>query len=112
MSRVLITGGAGFIGSGVATTLAARGDQVVAFDIARSPRLDAALAQHRKYTFVQGKIPECPQVVALVQSRKPDAVVHCAAIVGVPNSLASPIGTFRVNVDGPLHVLAAVRAWA
>ena len=43
MSRILITGGAGFIGLGVAKTLAARGDEVIAFDITRSPRLDAAL---------------------------------------------------------------------
>jgi len=109
MPRILITGGAGFIGSGVAKTLAARGDEVIAFDIARSPRLDAALAEHRKIEFIQGEITEWPQVVGLVQSRKPDAVVHCAAIVGVPNSLASPIGTFRVNVDGSLNVFEAMR---
>src|SRR5450631_3742655 len=109
MSRILITGGAGFIGFGVAKALAARGDQVIAFDIARSPRLDSEIAQHRNIEFIQGEITEWPQVVALVQSRKPDAVVHCAAIVGVPNSLASPIGTFRVNVDGSLNVFEAMR---
>ncbi len=109
MSRILVTGGAGFIGSGVVKTLAARGDEVIAFDIARSPRLDAALAEHRNVEFIQGEITEWPQVVGLVQSRKPDAVVHCAAIVGVTNSLASPIGTFRVNVDGSLNVFEAMR---
>ena len=35
--------------------------------------------------------------------------MHCAAIVGVTNSLASPIGTFRVNVDGSLNVFEAMR---
>jgi nucleoside-diphosphate-sugar epimerase len=109
VSRILITGGAGFIGSGVARRLAARGDDVVAFDIARSPRLETALAEYRNFEFVQGEITEWPQVVALVQRRKPDAVVHCAAIVGVTNSLASPIGTFRVNVDGSLNLFEAMR---
>lgn len=109
MSRILITGGAGFIGFGVAKTLAARGDEVIAFDITRSPRLDAALSQHSNIDFIQGEITEWPQVVAIVQSRKPDAIVHCAAIVGVTNSLASPIGTFRVNVDGSLNVFEAMR---
>jgi len=109
VSRILITGGAGFIGSGVVKQLAARGDDVIAFDIARSPRLDAALAEHRNIGFVQGEITEWPQVVGLVQKRKPDAIVHCAALVGVSNSLASPIGTFRVNVDGSLNVLEAMR---
>jgi UDP-glucose 4-epimerase len=109
VSRILVTGGAGFIGSGVARHLAARGDDVVAFDVARSPRLEAALADHRNIEFVQGEITEWPQVVGLVQGRKPDAVVHCAALVGVSNSIASPIGTFRVNVDGSLNVLEAMR---
>ena len=68
MSRILITGGAGFIGSGVVKRLAARGDDVIAFDIARSPRLDAALAEHRNIEFVQGEITEWPQVVGLVQN--------------------------------------------
>lgn len=109
VSRILVTGGAGFIGSGVIRALAARGDEVTAFDIARSPRLDAALTQHPNVEFVQGEITEWPQVVGLMQSRKPDAVVHCAAVVGVTNSLASPIGTFRVNVDGSLNVFEAMR---
>jgi UDP-glucose 4-epimerase len=109
VSRILITGGAGFIGSGVAKTLAVRGDEVIAFDIARSARLNAALVEHRNIEFIQGEITEWPQVVGLMQSRKADAVVHCAAIVGVPNSLASPIGTFRVNVDGSLNVFEAMR---
>jgi nucleoside-diphosphate-sugar epimerase len=109
MARTLITGGAGFIGSGVAKQLARRGDEVVAFDVARSPRLDAALAEHRNIQFIQGEITEWPQVVGLMQSKKPDSVVHCAAIVGVTNSLASPMGTFRVNVDGSLNVFEAMR---
>ena len=109
MSRILVTGGAGFIGSGVVKSLAARGDDVIAFDIARSPRLDTAAAEHRNIEFIQGEITEWPQVVGLVQSRKPDAVVHCAAIVGVTNSLERPIGTFRVNVDGSLNVFEAMR---
>jgi nucleoside-diphosphate-sugar epimerase len=90
-------------------SLAARGDEVIAFDIARSPRLDAFAARHRNIEFVQGELTEWPQVMGLIQSRKPDAIVHCAAIVGVTNSLASPIGTFRVNVDGSLNVFEAMR---
>ena len=109
MARILITGGAGFIGSAAAKHLAARGDNVIAFDIARSARLDAVLNEHRNVEFVQGEITEWPQVVGLVQTRKPDAVVHYAAIVGVTNSLATPIGTFRVNVDGSLNVFEAMR---
>src|SRR5262245_21360069 len=99
MARILVTGGAGFIGAGVARMLAARGDEVVAFDIARTPRLEAGLGAHSNGTFIQGELTEWPQVMMVMKTARPDAVVHCAALVGVPNSLASPIGTFRVNVE-------------
>jgi UDP-glucose 4-epimerase len=109
MARILITGGSGFIGSSVADALAARGDDVVAFDIARTPRLEALLARHRNIAFTQGEITEWPQLMNIVQAKRPQAVIHCAAIVGVSNSLASPIATFRVNVEGALNVFEAMR---
>jgi UDP-glucose 4-epimerase len=109
MSCVLVTGGSGFIGSAVVKTLAARGDEVIAFDIARSTRIDTALAEFRNVEFVQGEITEWPQIMTVVQVNRPDAIVHCAAIVGVTNSLASPITTLRTNIDGSLNVFEAMR---
>jgi nucleoside-diphosphate-sugar epimerase len=109
MARILVTGGSGFIGAGIVKHLAARGDEVIAFDMARTLRLEAVLAEHRNSEFIEGEITEWPQVMTVVKTNKPDAIVHCAAIVGVTNSLASPIGTFRVNVGGSLNVFEAMR---
>lgn len=109
MARILVTGGSGFIGAGVAAALAARGDDVTVFDIARSARLAALLAAHKNITFVGGEVTEWPQVANVVKESRPDGVVHCAAVVGVTNSLASPIATFRVNVEGSLNVLESMR---
>ncbi len=109
MARVLITGGSGFIGSGVARVLTKRGDEVTVFDVARSRNLDLLVSAYPGVAFVGGEITEWPLVASLVQKVKPDAIVHCAAIVGVPNSLASPINTFRVNVEGSLNVLESMR---
>ncbi len=109
MARILVTGGSGFIGARIVKHLAARGDDVTAFDMARTSRLEAVLAEHQNAEFIEGEITEWPQVMTVVKTNKPDAIVHCAAIVGVTNSLASPIGTFRVNVGGSLNVFEAMR---
>lgn len=109
MARILVTGGSGFVGAEIVAVLAARGDRVVAFDLRSSPRLDALLAAHDNVSFVAGEIIEWSNVASIMQEFRPDAVVHCAAIVGVRFSLDTPIQTMRVNVEGSMNVLEAMR---
>jgi UDP-glucose 4-epimerase len=109
MTKVLVTGAAGFIGSAVTTALLRRGDSVIATDLRPGDSLGALLERHPGLTFAPTEITEWPQIASLMQSARPDAVIHCAAVVGVTNSLASPIGTFRINVEGSLNVLEAMR---
>jgi len=109
MARYLITGGAGFVGAELAAALVARGDEVLAFDLRSSPRLDALMARERKVSLVTGEIVEWPGIASALQQFRPDAVVHCAAIVGVRASLEVPMQTMRVNVEGSLNVLEAMR---
>ena len=52
---------------------------------------------------------EWPSLAAVVQELRPDAIVHCAAVVGVPASLQSPIQCMRVNVEGSMNVMEAMR---
>lgn len=109
MPRVLVTGGSGFLGGAIARRLAERGDTVVVFDVARSPAIAALVEKHRDATFVDGEITEWPHVATAVKTHAPDAIIHCAAVVGVTNSLASPMATFRVNIGGSLNVLESMR---
>jgi nucleoside-diphosphate-sugar epimerase len=109
MGRFLITGGSGFVGAELVAALAARGDRVVAFDLRSSPRLEQIIAAHPQVSFVAGEIIEWTGVAAIMQALKPDAVIHCAAIVGVRASLETPIQTMRVNVEGSLNVLESMR---
>jgi UDP-glucose 4-epimerase len=109
MSSILVTGGGGFIGAAIVEALASRGDRVAAIDIAASPKLRRLCETNRNVTYVPGELTEWPQLAAAFQRHKPDAVIHCAAIVGVINSIASPMATMRVNVEGSLNVLAAMR---
>lgn len=109
MARILVTGGAGFIGAAVVEALAARGDEAIAFDLRESPRLAALRRDWSGVRYVPGELTEWPMLVDAFRAHRPDAVVHCAAVVGVVNALASPAATMRINVEGSLNMLAAAR---
>ncbi|QEH35174.1 CDP-paratose 2-epimerase [Aquisphaera giovannonii] len=112
MSRaVLVTGGAGFIGSHVAAQLARRGDRVVLFD--QRPPAGAAewlLGPHAdRIAFVRGDVSEWPDVLGAVREHAAGAIVHAAAI-GDPAAVQHrPLLALRVNVEGSLHCLEAAR---
>ncbi|MCU1373549.1 MAG: GDP-D-mannose dehydratase [Actinomycetia bacterium] len=103
--KVVVTGGAGFIGANVCRTLAAAGHQAVAFDdlstgfAANLVGVDA--------TLVEGSILD-PQALDAVLAGA-GAVVHLAARPSVPRSLADPMASHRVNATGTMEVLEAVR---
>lgn len=109
MKTVLVTGSCGFIGAAVVEQLAKRGDRVIGFDLRSNPAFDRLLQRYPNIVFEPGELTEWPQVVDIFLKYKPESVVHCAAIVGVVNSLASPIATMRVNIEGSLNILTAMR---
>ncbi len=114
MTRVLLTGAAGFIGSHLAEALVARGDEVVGFDSfdpfyprAVKERNLAALRAGRGFRLVEGDIRDG---AALRAELTPETVVvHLAAKAGVRPSLADPAGYASVNVAGTAAVLDACR---
>ena len=108
--RILVTGGAGFIGSHLCEALLARSDEVVCLDdlsTGRARNLDACLAQPA-FELVRGSVLDEGLVRALVE--RVDGVFHLAAHVGVRLVLEQPSRTLEVNVLGTRHVLAAAAA--
>lgn len=103
---VLVTGGAGFIGSNLVRALEARGDRVRVIDsgeVAGYDHLAGTAAD-----LVNADIGDItPAAVAGA-----DAVVHLAARAGIAASLADPLGDLRINAGGTLAVLEAARAQA
>ena len=105
--RVLITGGAGFIGSHLADALLQAGHGVTALDDLSTglrENLEDA-STHRRFTFVEADIRDAAAVSAAVADC--DAIVHLAARIGMRVVVESPLETMEVNARGTETVLDA-----
>ena len=111
---ILVTGGAGFIGSNfVLDWLEAGGGPVVNLDkltYAGNPANLAAVQKSSAYTFVHGDICDAELVAGLLQKYRPTAVVHFAAESHVDRSIVGPEAFLRTNIDGTFTLLQAARA--
>jgi UDP-glucose 4-epimerase len=104
--NVLITGGAGFIGSHLAEHLLAAGNTVRVLDNLSTGKREN-LPAHARLEFVQGDIRD--QGLVLECARDMQAIVHLAAVASVQASVDDPTGTHATNFDGTLHLLEAAR---
>lgn len=105
--EILITGGAGFIGSHILAQLQGRRDMdVVVFD-----NLSSGSKEHvpAGMELVEGDVCDEAAVDALFADHHFDAVVHLAAQTMVPTSVEQPVLDCRINLEGVLHVLEACR---
>jgi UDP-glucuronate 4-epimerase len=114
VTRVLITGCAGFLGSHVSEALLAHGDEVIGLDnfdafygrAVKEANL-ATLRTEPRFRFVEGDIRDAALVRGLLSAG--DAVVHLAARAGVRPSIEDPVLYTSVNVDGTATLLEAAR---
>ena len=104
--KVLITGGAGFIGSHLAEHLLAAGNSVRVLDNLSTGHQDN-LPAHSQLEFIQGDIRDRRQVFDT--ARGVQAIVHLAAVASVQASVDDPTGTHETNFDGTLNLLEAAR---
>jgi UDP-glucose 4-epimerase len=108
--KVLVTGGAGFIGSNLVDALLDRGDDVVVLDnltTGRKSNVDHALANGAK--LVVEDIRDGEMVASLLEAEKPEVVFHLAAQIDVRVSAAKPSFDAEVNVIGTINMLEAAR---
>lgn len=107
--RILITGGAGFIGTNIALYHLNRGDEVVCLDdLSRkgSERNLEFLTSRDKFYFISKDISE-----GIGAIQRPDIIYHMAAQVGVQKSIDDPIDDFSRNIVGTLNVLEYARSF-
>src|SRR3954462_6125288 len=103
-SVVLVTGGAGYIGSHAAKALRQAGHQVVIYDNLAAGHREAALGA----PLVVGDIADVDAVRTAIRESGATAVMHFAAWLAVAESVSAPAGYYRNNVTGTLGTLQAM----
>ncbi len=107
MSRFLVTGGAGFIGSHIVEALVKQGQYVRVLDNFSSGKISNLKGLEKKIDLVKGDI--CSQAACIKAAKRVDFVLHQAALRSVPKSMVDPHAYNRVNIDGTLNMLEASR---
>ncbi len=112
---ILVTGGAGFIGSNfILDWLANGGGPVINLDkltYAGNPANLASVLANPAYTFLHGDICDANLIAHLLQTHRPRAILHFAAESHVDRSIAGPEAFLRTNIDGTFTLLQAARAY-
>src|SRR3989338_1236360 len=115
MQKVLVTGGAGFIGSHTAAQLVREGFEVVILDDfndyydPRQKELNVTPLVQAGVRVERLDIRDAEKLEAVVAREKPQTIVHLAARAGVRPSIENPLLYEEVNVRGTMHVLEAAR---
>ena len=109
MQNILVTGGAGFIGSHTVDLLLAKGYNVIVLDNFKSGSMSnlSHVLRNENLEVVEGDIRDREIVNEIM--RKVDGVIHLAAIVSVDEAISDPRTTFQTNALGTLNLLEAAR---
>jgi nucleoside-diphosphate-sugar epimerase len=107
MTRALVTGGAGFLGSHFSERLIAEGWEVLCFDSLLTGQRDniAAVDGHERFTFIKGDVTKPIEIEGPI-----DWVMHIASPASPPDYLEHPIHTLKVGALGTLHALGLAKS--
>ena len=106
-SVIFITGGAGFIGSTLASQLIEKNKVILYDNLERNAVKSSQLLSHENINFVRGDVLSREKIEGIFKVYQPNYIVHCAAIAGVDTVIKDPVKTLDVNVMGTINILKA-----
>ena len=113
MAKILITGGAGYIGSHTALELLNEGYEVVIYDnlgnYSRESIKRVEELTGKSMSFYEGDVLDAPALTAMFEKEKVDAVIHCAALKAVGESVRKPLEYYHNNITGTLTLMDVMR---
>ena len=105
--KILLTGGAGYIGSACLRWLIRHGHEPIAYDNLSEGNASAVPGADRR--LIVGDLSDTAKMAKAMREHEIDSVMHFAAVASVPESIADPDGYYRINVVGTKSVLDAMR---
>ena len=105
--KIVVTGGAGFIGSNIVHALVKRGDEVIVIDNLFSGKKENLADVLNEITFIEGSITDLDLLKQFCKDV--DVILHQAAIPSVPRSISDPLSSNTANIEGSLKVLLAAK---
>lgn len=113
MAKVLITGGAGYIGSHTALELLNTGYEVVVYDnLSNSSKESLKRVEEltgKSVKFYEGDVLDAEKLTEMFKAEGIDAVIHCAALKAVGESVRKPLEYYRNNINGTLTLMDVMR---
>lgn len=113
MAKVLITGGAGYIGSHTALELLNTGYEVVVYDnLSNSSKESLKRVEEltgKSVKFYEGDVLDAGKLTEMFRAESIDAVIHCAALKAVGESVRKPLEYYRNNINGTLTLMDVMR---
>jgi dTDP-glucose 4,6-dehydratase len=107
--RILMTGGAGFIGTKLCGVLADKNKIFVYDSLRRNSLITTALLNHENVCLFKGDVLDSAQLQQSVAEIQPQIVIHMAAIAGIDTVIISPTTTAKVNMIGTYNALEAIK---
>lgn len=107
--KVLLTGGAGFIGTKICGLLCEKNEILIFDNLNRNSIEKTDLLSKENVSLVQGDILDFPLIKAKIDEFKPNIVIHLAAVAGIDTVIKNPVKTMKVNMIGTYNVLEALK---